>query len=108
MCKRKCDRRFEIRLPGSHPIWRESPGKRSKAAKEAIDLYFKSQSASSLLAGLSARLQEINSSIAAIEEAVARLEQKISALPDLPEQKPANESNQEERPAIDAAAFFDI
>ncbi|MEW6772043.1 MAG: hypothetical protein AB1330_11750 [Bacillota bacterium] len=104
--KRKGLKRLELRLPVTHWIWRLPEGSRAAVAKECLEFY--SQSISSLLAGLIARLQEINSSIAAIEEAVARLEQKIGALPDLPEQKPADESNQEGRLAIDAAAFFDI
>jgi phage shock protein A len=99
-------RRLDLWLPADHWIWTKPKGSRAAVAKECLEFY--SQSVSSLLAGLIARLQEINSSIAAIEEAVARLERKISTLPDLPERKPADESNQEERPAIDAAAFFDI
>ncbi|MEW6226574.1 MAG: hypothetical protein AB1700_00545 [Bacillota bacterium] len=104
--KRKGLKRLELRLPVTHWIWSLPEGSRAAVAKECLEFY--SQSVSSLLAGLSARLQEINSSIAAVEEAVAQLERKISALPGLPEQKPADKSNQEGRPAIDAAAFFDI
>lgn len=96
---RRGSKRLDLWLPTDHWIWTVPEKSRTAVTKKCLE--FGSQDVSSLLADLNARL-------AAIEKALARLEQKIDALPDLSKQKPEDKSDQEKRPVIDAAAFFDI
>ncbi|AEG15189.1 hypothetical protein Desku_1609 [Desulfofundulus kuznetsovii DSM 6115] len=75
-------KRLEIWLPADHPLWKLPEGQRAKVARAVLEAAFGRKAAGQVFAALDTRL-------AAIEEALTRLEEAVRA-------GPANTGPQEE------------
>lgn len=91
---RKGLRRLDLWLPENHWVWSVPEGSRTAVAKKWLELKTPTEA--------------LEERLAALEKAVARMEQKLGESPKEAEHKNREPSCEKKPPAIDPEAFFNI